>query len=195
LFVSSQRPPAPSHLANLKYRGIIDLAHLKNVSQSCGYETLLDKVTYPQLGGHIALSLPEPDYLGSCDIFNDMLNTASEINVRSFLPSFFLLPSSKTHRHDYWPCFNVYRITDVCPTPVDAIGNGSYFSRPDVQAALHVPGSGTWSECTVDYPFVNQTDNSAYTVRKSSLSFVHINLSFNLAPQNFYRLLMMLKND
>lgn len=56
-------------------------------------------------------------------------------------------------------CFNLYRITDKCPTPVDPIEE--YFSRADVQEALNIPGFGPWEQCGAR-PFVG-TDQSPYS--------------------------------
>jgi hypothetical protein len=49
---------------------------------------------------------------------------------------------------------------DKCPTPNDPAE--AYFSRSDVQTALHVPNFGQWSECSARSPFRNG-DNSPYT--------------------------------
>jgi hypothetical protein len=138
--VSEQAPISRYSVENNKYLkfNATFLAHLNSSSHSCGYETLMEAVKYPQPVGPIFL--PNASAPG-CDLFTDFNNAAMEAN----------------------PCFNIYRITDVCPNPVDIITDGSYFSRPDVQAALHVPNSGAWLECSNDYPFVNQTDVSPFT--------------------------------
>lgn len=61
----------------------VDLKHLRITSQQCGYEALLNSVTYPQKKP-IPLLLPEPNYLATCDIFDDMVNEATAVNVSSF---------------------------------------------------------------------------------------------------------------
>lgn len=43
------------------------------------------------------------------------------------------------------PCFDINDIRVKCPAPKYPITG--YFSRPDVQEALHVPGFGAWSTC------------------------------------------------
>lgn len=50
-------------------------------------------------------------------------------------------------------CENSDRVTDKCPTPNDPIE--TYFSRSDVQAAIHIPNFGNWSECSNRNVFVN----------------------------------------
>ncbi|KAH7311169.1 alpha/beta-hydrolase [Rhizoctonia solani] len=97
------------------------LESMRNITVSCGYQAILDKVTYPPKG---------------------LLYDAAE---------------------DANPCFNIYRITDKCPTPsknVSLLG-----SRPDVQSALHFPNFGNWSECVpFDKPvFIGHRDYSEYT--------------------------------
>jgi carboxypeptidase D len=58
-------------------------------------------------------------------------------------------------------CFNIYHVTDKCPTPTDNIE--TYFSRSDVQKALNVPNFGEWSLCSEGNVFQYGDDNSAYS--------------------------------
>ncbi|KAM0754461.1 alpha/beta-hydrolase [Meredithblackwellia eburnea MCA 4105] len=118
-------------------------------SQSCGYEAFWDQIKFPMPQGTV-LQLPQLESavqststIKTCDLWSRFYNTA----------------------YSYNKCFNIYRITDTCPTPTDIIGDGSYLSRPDVQAALHVPNSGTWSECSSS-PFVDGLDSAAWSETK-----------------------------
>lgn len=124
--VGDQAPVARFSALNQATLGFSDsfVASLQSSSQSCGYETLLDAVQYPQPPGPILL--PADGDSDACDLFDKFYNEAATTN----------------------PCFNIYRITDVCPTPTDPIGDGSYLSREDVQSALHVANSGAWAECS-----------------------------------------------
>ncbi|QRV95484.1 Serine carboxypeptidase [Ceratobasidium sp. AG-Ba] len=56
---------------------------------------------------------------------------------------------------------SVNRVTDKCPTPRDNLE--PYFSRADVQKALHFDNFGNWSQCSNNPVFVNNTDNSNYS--------------------------------
>lgn len=132
MVVGEQAPTArfaAAHAATLDFNSTL-IAQLNASSIACGYEKLLDTVQYPQPVGSIKLPLTTAELASSytlateCDLFDLFYNEALNQN----------------------PCFNIYRITDVCPTPTDLIGDGSYFSLTDVQAALHVPNA-SWTEC------------------------------------------------
>lgn len=115
------------------------IASFQKSSKSCGYETLLSEIKYPPKG-KIPLPNGNKDTVSdACDLFDKFYDEATDIN----------------------PCFNIYRITDTCPTPDDPMPG--YYSRSDVQTALHVPGFGTWADCSSINVFVNGDDNSAYT--------------------------------
>lgn len=50
---------------------------------------------------------------------------------------------------------NAYHVTDICPFPVSALGNGpvpregeAYFNRTDVKTTLHAPAHANWTQCT-----------------------------------------------
>ena len=61
------------------------------------------------------------------------------------------------------PCFNIYHITDTCPTPDDRLtpfgpgGVQPYFNRTDVRKALHAPLAKSlfdwWFECAISRVF------------------------------------------
>ncbi|PTB63449.1 serine carboxypeptidase [Trichoderma citrinoviride] len=45
------------------------------------------------------------------------------------------------------PCFNIYSITDHCPTPLNPLGYMPYFNRDDVKKAINAPDAVTWKLC------------------------------------------------
>ncbi|KAG9074938.1 hypothetical protein FS749_013456, partial [Ceratobasidium sp. UAMH 11750] len=53
------------------------------------------------------------------------------------------------------------RVTDKCPTPDD--NDEPYYSRPDVQKALHFDNFGNWTECSNVSVFINNDNNSKYS--------------------------------
>ena len=65
------------------------------------------------------------------------------------------------------PCWNYYHVSETCPFKYDPLGDDAYgsnpkgfvtyFNRPKVQAAIHVPPT-KWSEC-VDGVFSNGGKN------------------------------------
>jgi carboxypeptidase D len=63
------------------------------------------------------------------------------------------------------PCFDIYNIGRVCPTPADVLTADSpwkepYFNRTAVKQALHVPLTAHWKMCT-DIPVIaNFSDKS-----------------------------------
>ncbi|EJU01112.1 alpha/beta-hydrolase [Dacryopinax primogenitus] len=150
-FIVSEEAPTARFAA--EYQSTLGLSTsqvqlLANLSLACGYSSLLSSATYPARG---PIPLPNGNkdiVFPGCDVFDIFYNMAVGAN----------------------PCFNIYRITDQCPTPADPIE--SYFSREDVQLQLHVPLSGTWNECTPTPVFSTPTgsDASAY----SSLLFPHL---------------------
>ena len=95
------------------------------------------------------------------------------------LPTIFADDNNITDECDLWytifeaaliinPAFNIYHITDTPPILWDVLGfPGSfpnqqapiYFSRLDVQAAIHVPNTN-WTKCTNDNVFVDGVDRS-----------------------------------
>ncbi|TFY81745.1 hypothetical protein EWM64_g2266 [Hericium alpestre] len=141
-FITSQEAPIASFAAaNQKELGLSNaqIAKFKNLSASCGYDELLAQVTYPPKG-EILLPNGNKDQISQrCDIWDQFYKDAMDSNE----------------------CYNVYRFTDQCPTPSDPLE--PYFSRKDVQTALHVPNSGSFSECSNDAVFVDDNDDSPYS--------------------------------
>jgi len=108
-------------------------------ARKCGYDKVLAQVTYPPTG-KIPLPNGGKDVVApGCDLDYQLWDYAQQAN----------------------PCFNIYRVTDRCPTLADPIE--PYFSRSDVQALIHIPNFGPWSECSNINVFKNGIDDSAYS--------------------------------
>ncbi|EPQ61415.1 hypothetical protein GLOTRDRAFT_30246 [Gloeophyllum trabeum ATCC 11539] len=138
---SEQVPVANFSAAKQSTLGFSDaqVKSFQSKAVSCGYQKIIDQLTYPPKG-KIDLPNGNKDTVSrSCDLFDQFYSAAENANS----------------------CFDIYRVTDKCPTPSDPIED--YFSRSDVQTLLHVPGFGQWSECSNVDVFVNGNDNSAYT--------------------------------
>ncbi|TFK57058.1 alpha/beta-hydrolase [Heliocybe sulcata] len=138
---SEQAPIANFSAVHQSTLGFTDaqVASFQSKAESCGYQTILDQLTYPPKG-KIDLPNGNKDTVSrSCDLFDQFYDEAYDANS----------------------CFDIYRIMDKCPTPSDHIED--YFSRSDVQTLLHVPGFGQWSECSNENVFVNGNDDSPYT--------------------------------
>ena len=118
---------------------------------SCGYTAYLEKyLQFPPPPGPFPV-LPDPydsdNY--TCDLFDDIYYALLEIN----------------------PCFNIYHITQTCPTPNSVLGAVNvgdyvppgevvYFNRSDVQAAIHAPPTN-WSQCTSTNVFGDGSNNQS----------------------------------
>ncbi|KAF8598737.1 alpha/beta-hydrolase [Ceratobasidium sp. AG-I] len=141
-FITSQEAPAASFAKkNQQTLGLNNtvVAQLQNLTVSCGYQKIVDAATYPPKG-KIPLPNGNKDEISEeCDVATLFYDAATEAN----------------------PCFNIYRVTDKCPTP---LGNDeSYYSRPDVQQTLHVANFGNWSQCSNGPVFIDYMDNSPYS--------------------------------
>ncbi|KAH9997007.1 Alpha/Beta hydrolase protein [Russula vinacea] len=119
------------------------LAQIDQIADKCNYTSYLEKyLTYP----------PPPAPFP--------LLTSIETD-----------PSIKSAALRLNPAFNVYRIFDMPPILWDVLGfpgtspniqSPVYFNRSDVKAAIHAPGSVSWTECSNSSVFVNG-DNSLGT--------------------------------
>ncbi|QRW09820.1 Serine carboxypeptidase [Ceratobasidium sp. AG-Ba] len=139
--VGEEVPVAAFAEKNQKILGLNNtvIQELQNMTKSCGYQKILDAATYPPKG-KIPLPNGNQDVIkDDCEAFGLFYEAASEAN----------------------PCFDIYRVTDKCPTPHDNLE--PYFSRADVQKALHFSNFGNWSQCSNNPVFVNNTDNSNYS--------------------------------
>ncbi|TFY67118.1 hypothetical protein EVG20_g4050 [Dentipellis fragilis] len=114
------------------------VAKWANLSSSCGYDKVIQAASVYSPKGKILLPGNTENIPDRCDVWDEFYEAAQEANS----------------------CFNVYRDTDRCPTPSDPLE--PYFSRSDVQKALHVPNAGTFSECSNINVFPNG-DNSPYS--------------------------------
>ena len=117
------------------------LDQLQSTSQSCGYDDYLSTyLKFPPAGPQPK----NPAVSSSCDIFDTVYNQAQQINS----------------------CFNIYEINQTCPQPYDPLtdnsfdngsgGQTNYFDSAAVKAALHVPASTSWSECSNNPVFVGR---------------------------------------
>ncbi|KAG9090428.1 hypothetical protein FS749_000535 [Ceratobasidium sp. UAMH 11750] len=118
---------------------------LRKRSEWCGYQDIIDAATYPPKG-MIPLPNGNKDITESkCRLWDEFYQAVRKAN----------------------PCFNMERVTDKCPTP--AKNDGPYFSRPDVQKALHFDNFGTWYDCAKDPVFIGNSivskfqDDSPYS--------------------------------
>ncbi|KAM0226866.1 hypothetical protein ACHAPO_012020 [Fusarium lateritium] len=125
---------------------------LRWTHQHCGFDKYLEKYgTFPPPEGKFPV-LPDP-YLDTknytCDMFDWGYAAALDQN----------------------PCFNIYHITDTCPTTYSQLGivnSGDYsppgaevyFNRTDVKKALHAPVDSTWYQCTRNNVFGFGNPNS-----------------------------------
>ncbi|KAG9123711.1 hypothetical protein FRC07_014202 [Ceratobasidium sp. 392] len=138
---SASVPAARFAKKNQQILGLNDTVvnHLQNLTVSCGYQKIIDAATYPP-----KQKVPLPNgnkdtETRECATANIFYDAAQEAN----------------------PCFNIYRVTDKCPTP--DVNDEPYYSRPDLQKALHFDNFGNWSECSNVPVFINYEDNSAYS--------------------------------
>ncbi|EJD45521.1 alpha/beta-hydrolase [Auricularia subglabra TFB-10046 SS5] len=111
-------------VANQATLGVNDsvVASVLNTSIACGIDAILDQVTYPPKG-------PLPPF-GDDDLSDECFLGLEEAYEAAFEAN---------------PCLDINDIRVKCPAPEDPIID--YFSRPDVQKALHVPNFGAWSDC------------------------------------------------
>lgn len=132
---------AQTHQAALNLTDF-QIAQLFNQSRTCGYEAVMDQVTYPRRG---QIDLPN----GNQEILHDACDVQGTAAIWASASN---------------PCLNAYRVTDKCPTPPEI--TNPYFSRPDVQSLLHIPPNfGNFSQCSADpySVYINHTDNSPHS--------------------------------
>ncbi|EJD45541.1 alpha/beta-hydrolase [Auricularia subglabra TFB-10046 SS5] len=123
-FDFAQSGPVPDFVATRQATlGLNDtfVRSLEATATQCGWQNLMDQIAYPPKG---PIDFDDADLPDECfELWDQTVTAATDAN----------------------PCFNVYRITDRCPTPNDPIE--AYFSREDVQKILHVPHFGPWVTC------------------------------------------------
>ncbi|KAG8701879.1 hypothetical protein FRC08_003847 [Ceratobasidium sp. 394] len=138
--VSGEAPTARFARKNQQLLGLSNtfVTGLQKRSELCGYQEVIDAATYPPKG-KIPLPNGNKDITKSkCRLWNQFQKAAGEANH----------------------CFNMARVTDKCPMP--AKNDGPYFSRPDVQKALHFGNFGTWDDCAKDPVFIGLSAVSEY---------------------------------
>ncbi|KAG9075683.1 hypothetical protein FS749_012628, partial [Ceratobasidium sp. UAMH 11750] len=147
--VSEEAPTARFAKKNQEILGLNDafVTELQELSVSCGYQKIIDAATYPPKG-MIPLPNGNKDIIESeCRLWDQFYQAAWEANH----------------------CFNMggTRVTDKCPMPAN--NDGPYFSRPDVQKALHFDNFGTWYDCAEGDVFIGHSvvskfhDDSPYS--------------------------------
>ncbi|WPG98619.1 Hypothetical protein R9X50_00141200 [Acrodontium crateriforme] len=129
--------PYVEYWSQLFYLNDTFRSHLKKAADKCGYTAYINKyLQFPPPKG--PFPVPNPDENDDdCDIFSLAANGISDAN----------------------PCFNIYHITDTCPSPYDQLGivnDGDYnppgavvyFNRTDVQKAINAPVGTDWMQCS-----------------------------------------------
>ncbi|KAF2092037.1 alpha/beta-hydrolase [Saccharata proteae CBS 121410] len=144
--------PFMNYWNSLLYLNDTFVKAINDKADSCNYTSYLEKyLTFPPPQEPFA-QLPDPylDPTYNCDIWDDIYYAATLVN----------------------PCFNIYHITETCPTPYSELGivnSGDYsppgatvyFNRSDVQAAINAPVGTNWQQCTDVNVFGGPTDNQS----------------------------------
>ncbi|KAK6542475.1 hypothetical protein TWF694_006428 [Orbilia ellipsospora] len=127
------------------------LAELKVQADKCGYTDIYKQgLTFPPMG---KLNITGAKSGRDCSLWSKTASAAVRLN----------------------PCFNVYRITDTCPSPWDVIKLSGddfdqqpdrpkkYFNRPEVQKAINAPIMTDWVLCGRKdvFPFDDKSEGSA----------------------------------
>ncbi|KAK6533722.1 hypothetical protein TWF694_002653 [Orbilia ellipsospora] len=135
--ITEEIPAVPFMLKNQAIFNLPDstVANLTAQHQKCGYDKVYQAgLTFPPKG---KLDMSGVVRSRDCHLWESIWNAANVIN----------------------PCFNIYHITDTCPVPWDVLGVAgdfagqpkgakTYFTRPEVQKAIHAPIMPDWSECS-----------------------------------------------
>ncbi|EME41133.1 hypothetical protein DOTSEDRAFT_155813, partial [Dothistroma septosporum NZE10] len=140
--------PFAQYWSNLLWLNDTTMANMSRRHEECGYKDILEKyLTFPALQEPFPV-LKEPEFGDPCDTLDYIYAAASYIN----------------------PCFNIYRISDICPilsTILDSSSGGfdvdsnkTYFNRTDVQEALHVKVGTAWESCSTDAVFPDARNQS-----------------------------------
>jgi carboxypeptidase D len=156
--------PFVQYWKDLFYLNDTYMAALQGTQDICNYSSYIDEYfTFPPKGGPIPV-LPDPyadtdpnsNY--TCDTFDYIYLAALEVN----------------------PCFNIYHITQTCPTPYSHMGiinTGDYnppgavvyFNRSDVQAVINAPVGTNWEQCSSKNVF-GDGENDNFTRSDQSLA-------------------------
>lgn len=136
--------PYVQYWNNILYLNQTTMDKLALNHKTCGYEDFLATyLTFPP-PQHPFPVIPDPTVnynentteADPCDPLSQTYDAAVQIN----------------------PCFNIYRISDMCPIVASALGQqhpdgvdkSIYFNRTDVKQTLHVAESANWGECVSD---------------------------------------------
>ncbi|KAL6900418.1 Alpha/Beta hydrolase protein [Trichoderma evansii] len=125
----------------------VQLSSYRSIHEDCGFTDYFDKyLTFPPLGIQPDLTPITNGKNKTCSsLWDTVIGAASLEN----------------------PCFNLYGITDHCPFLYDEganiantfDGNNTYFNRPEVKKAIHVPDGANWAPCAPGV-FLNSNDTS-----------------------------------
>lgn len=134
--------PFVEYWKDLFYLNETYMAALQGTQQYCNYSSHIEEYfTFPPKGPIPVLpdpyADPDPNSNYTCDMFDLVYAAVLELN----------------------PCFNIYHITQTCPTPYSHLGiinTGDYnppgaviyFNRSDVQAAINAPVGTNWEQCS-----------------------------------------------
>ncbi|EPS45522.1 hypothetical protein H072_450 [Dactylellina haptotyla CBS 200.50] len=158
--ISEEVPAVPFMLRNQAIFNLPDeiAANLTTWHEKCGYADIYKQgLTFPPAGKiNVTGAVKSRD----CRLWSKVWSAANRIN----------------------PCFNVYHITDTCPSPWDVMGMSddfgdqpkgakTYFTRPEVQKAINAPIMPDWSECSEKDVFPHG-DKSVYPAPGGILSRV-----------------------
>ncbi|WPH00638.1 alpha/beta-hydrolase [Acrodontium crateriforme] len=146
--------------SNLFYINDTARAELHKIQKECGYDAYLEKY----------LRFPPPK--GPFPVLRDPYYHQDVAKCAQFDNAFSIIADGN-------PCFNIYHITQTCPTPFSingAINVGdyvppgftAYFNRTEVQKAINAPVGTNWQQCT-DINVFGNGDNSSETASDKSL--------------------------
>ncbi|THH16806.1 hypothetical protein EW146_g3885 [Bondarzewia mesenterica] len=154
-FITSEEAPTANfstHFQSVLGFSNSQITSLQRSSRTCGYETMLRQTQYPPKG-KIDLPNGNRDSVSSkCDLFDTFLNLGKCSIISIPASTSTASPTCVPHRKT--PC------PDTIPLTSPFVYQQQ---RSDVQTALHVPGFGTWVDCSDINVFVNGNDDSAYT--------------------------------
>jgi carboxypeptidase D len=143
--------PYVEYWHNILYLNDTFMSQMRALQSQCNYTSYLTTYfQFPPPQDPFPV-LPDP-YMAAdqrCNIFDHIFTALASLN----------------------PCFDIYHITQTCPSPHSPLGVLNpddyypasatvYFNRTDVQAALHAPVGTNWALCTTRNVFGLGNDSS-----------------------------------